>query len=169
MSELLRLINNGTIDLDFILDDSDVRSVYLIRSGKFYKIGYAKHVQRRLASIRCGSARPVELVLTIETDDYVALEAAFHALFRAKRHRGEWFALDSADVRILRSCSDLASLYAQVDVNDPRIVQAQTLQQSGASGKQIAQHLHVSSSTVSRWLRRTPTHVLSQSNASSGL
>ena len=151
----MRLVEDGVIDADFILDESDVRSVYLLRSGKFYKVGYAKRVQRRLASIRCGSARPVELVLTIETTDYIALERVFHSLFRAKRHRGEWFELNAADVRIMRSYHDLTTLLEQVDINDPRIAQAKALRQAGANGNEVAQRLNVSSSTASRWLNST--------------
>jgi hypothetical protein len=70
--------------------------VYLIRAGRFYKIGKTNSVGRRERNSRFSSLRrPAH---EIRTDDPEGIEAYWHGRFASKRMHGEWFKLDAEDV-----------------------------------------------------------------------
>ena len=74
--------------------------VYVMECGGYYKIGLSATPRVRCSSIQVGNPFPVTLIGVAEGSDYV--EAEWHAVFRAKRVRGEWYALTDEDVsRIL--------------------------------------------------------------------
>lgn len=72
--------------------------VYLIKSGRFYKIGKAKVFDKRIKQIRLLQPEPVEVIHKIHTHDATATEKMWHRKFAAKRKTGEWFQLSDADV-----------------------------------------------------------------------
>jgi hypothetical protein len=73
--------------------------VYLMRSGRRYKIGKTNSPTRRHREVRLDLPDPTTLVHSIETDDPSGIEAYWHRRFAAKRVRDtEFFTLDSADV-----------------------------------------------------------------------
>jgi hypothetical protein len=76
--------------------------VYLIKSGKFYKIGSTNNPDRRQYEIRLQLPEKVHHIHSIETDDPSGIEAYWHNRFRAKRLQGEWFNLSSIDIKIFR-------------------------------------------------------------------
>jgi hypothetical protein len=73
-------------------------SVYLIRSGRHYKIGRSKAVGRREYELAIQLPERVQKVREIRTDDPVGVEAYWHNRFAAKRKNGEWFELGAADI-----------------------------------------------------------------------
>lgn len=77
-------------------------SVYLIHSGRHYKIGRAYAVGRRARDIALQLPERAVTVHVIETDDPVGIEAYWHRRFESKRKGGEWFELDAADVRAFK-------------------------------------------------------------------
>lgn len=83
---------------------SVVGYVYLVKSGKRYKIGMSTDVQRRLLQLNTGMPQAGELVHVISTDDPAGIEAYWHRRFAAKRVRpdAEWFDLTADDVRAFR-------------------------------------------------------------------
>jgi hypothetical protein len=73
-------------------------SVYLMQSGRHYKIGFSGHVGRRAYEVALQLPERLEVVHEIETDDPEGIERYWHDRFAAKRTNGEWFLLAPDDV-----------------------------------------------------------------------
>lgn len=84
-------------------DDPDVAQpvpgyVYLVRSGKYHKVGRSNDHGRRSYEIALQLPEKLEVVHTIETDDAVGIERYWHERFKDRRRNGEWFLLTKADI-----------------------------------------------------------------------
>jgi hypothetical protein len=75
-----------------------IGDVYLLKSGRFYKIGGSNSAGRREYELSIQLPERVELVHVIRTDDPLGIEEYWHKRFAAKRLNGEWFDLNAADV-----------------------------------------------------------------------
>ncbi len=77
--------------------------VYLLRSGRHYKIGKSNDPSRRWREVRLELPDETHQVHTIPTDDPTGIEAYWHDRFAAKRIRNtEFFALDASDVQAFK-------------------------------------------------------------------
>jgi hypothetical protein len=73
--------------------------VYMLRSGRRYKIGRTTSPTRRHREVRLDLPDRTDLVHSIETDDPTGIEAYWHKRFEDKRVREtEFFELTAADV-----------------------------------------------------------------------
>lgn len=76
----------------------EIGFVYLIRSGKFYKIGRSNAAGRREREIALQLPDKSSTIHTIRTDDPTGIEAYWHQRFESKRKNGEWFELNALDI-----------------------------------------------------------------------
>jgi hypothetical protein len=72
--------------------------VYLIRAGRYYKIGRSNAAGRREYELAIQLPEKPKTIHVIRTDDPTGIEAYWHKRFAEKRKNGEWFELDASDV-----------------------------------------------------------------------
>jgi hypothetical protein len=72
--------------------------VYLLKSGRFYKIGRTLDIGRRRYDLAIQLPEPVTEEHVIATDDPAGIERYWHLRFGDRRKNGEWFELSRADV-----------------------------------------------------------------------
>lgn len=76
--------------------------VYLMKSGRYFKIGKTNSVGRREREITLQMPERLKLVHEIKTDDPTGIETYWHNRFKTKRTNGEWFDLSSEEVSAFR-------------------------------------------------------------------
>jgi hypothetical protein len=80
----------------------EIGFVYLIKSGRFYKIGRTNAAGRREREIALQLPEKATTIHIIRTDDPVGIEAYWYKRFEGRRKNGEWFELSVADVAAFR-------------------------------------------------------------------
>ncbi|HEV2207918.1 MAG TPA: GIY-YIG nuclease family protein [Verrucomicrobiae bacterium] len=76
--------------------------VYLLKSGRFYKIGRSNACGRRERELSLQLPEKARLLHEIRTDDPVGIEDYWHRRFEKQRKNGEWFDLNPAAVAAFR-------------------------------------------------------------------
>ena len=76
--------------------------VYLIKSGRHYKIGRSNSAGRREYELAIQLPEKATKVHEIRTDDPAGIETYWHNRFGAKRRGGEWFDLDASDINAFK-------------------------------------------------------------------
>ena len=76
--------------------------VYLMKSGRHYKIGRTNSLGRREWELGIKISIPPKTIHSIETDDPVGVEAYWHKRFSDKRGEGEWFDLSPDDIKAFK-------------------------------------------------------------------
>lgn len=77
--------------------------VYILNGGSYYKIGKAINITDRIKSFSPLLPFKVEILHTIQSNDYTWAEKSLHEKFAEKRSNGEWFELDALDISWLLS------------------------------------------------------------------
>ena len=87
-------------DSEHYSKESDIEFgyVYLMKSGRFYKIGSSRNVERRNYELGIKLPEDLNILHKIRTDDPVGIENYWHNRFKDKRKQGEWFELSSSDI-----------------------------------------------------------------------
>ncbi len=76
--------------------------VYLLRSGKDFKLGRTNAIGQRLRRLSIQLPQKPDTVHVIKTDDPEGIEQYWHRRFAEKRQGGEWFSLTAADVKAFK-------------------------------------------------------------------
>ena len=76
--------------------------VYLMKSGRYHKIGRTNHVGGRERDLKIQLPEPIKTVHSITTDDPDGIESYWHRRFADKRKNGEWFDLSPQEVAAFR-------------------------------------------------------------------
>jgi hypothetical protein len=82
--------------------DEELGFVYLLKSGRFYKIGRSNSSGRREYELAIQLPEKAKKIHEIRTDDAVGIEAYWHRRFESRRKNGEWFELTPQDIRAFR-------------------------------------------------------------------
>jgi len=83
-------------------EEIELRFVYLMKSGKYFKIGRSNCAERREFELRILLPEKLELIHKIKTDDPAGIEKYWHDRFTDKRKSGEWFDLSGSDVKAFK-------------------------------------------------------------------
>jgi hypothetical protein len=83
-------------------DSNEIGFVYLLKSGRHFKVGRTNSAGRRERELSIQLPERAEQVHVIETDNPVGIERYWHQRFAARRKNGEWFELAPADVKALK-------------------------------------------------------------------
>jgi hypothetical protein len=93
---------NSTVPEERAAEASPDGFVYLIQSGRHFKIGRTNALGRREYEIALQLPERAQTVHTIRTDDPIGIEAYWHSRFSDRRRNGEWFELKAEDVRAFK-------------------------------------------------------------------
>lgn len=82
---------------------------YIIKSGKYYKIGRTSNLNKRLSAFN--TLNPDFKLVKVIQGDY---EKFLHKFFIDRHYRLEWYSLSNEDINIL---DDIIKLYTGDDIN----------------------------------------------------
>ncbi len=85
--------------------------IYVLKSGPYYKIGFADDVEQRLKVIGAAAkpddlTEPIELLFSFQTTSKMIAERTLHEFFVRHRVKGEWFRLTDRHLNVLRGFTE---------------------------------------------------------------
>ncbi len=88
--------------------ENEIGYVYLMKSGRYYKIGRSSFVEKRNYEIGIKLPEELKRIHQIKTDDPSGIEAYWHNRLKNKRKQGEWFDLSVGDVKAFKKWKRIA-------------------------------------------------------------
>ena len=76
--------------------------VYLMKAGRFYKIGRTNALGRREREVVIQLPEAAKVMRSIKTDDPTGIEEYWHRRFQDRCKNGEWFELTAQDLAAFR-------------------------------------------------------------------
>jgi hypothetical protein len=96
---VMPLVIEEPVQAEESADDAEQHGfVYLLKSGRHYKIGHTLDVGRRRYDLAIQLPEAVSEEHVIRTDDPAGIERYWHDRFACRRKNGEWFELTRADI-----------------------------------------------------------------------
>ncbi len=89
-------------------ETTEIGYVYLMKSGRYYKIGRSSSVERRNYDLGIILPEEIKIIHKIKTDDPSGIERYWHNRFEEKRKKGEWFELSNSDVKAFKKWKRIA-------------------------------------------------------------
>lgn len=99
---LLETASDVPYEDDDSADSDQFGFVYLMKSGRYYKVGRSACAEKRAYEVQLVLPEELKLIHKIKTDDPVGIEAYWHSRFADRRLRGEWFNLSAQDIPAFR-------------------------------------------------------------------
>ena len=78
--------------------EAEVGFVYLLKSGRYCKIGRSNAAGRRERELAIQLPEKASMAHIIRTDDPAGIETYWHTRFADRRKNGEWFELSATDI-----------------------------------------------------------------------
>jgi hypothetical protein len=94
--------NSNEENYEIESDKIEFGFVYLIQSGKYYKVGRSNSADRRTYELKIQLPEKSKLIHQIRTDDPIGIETYWHKRFTDKRKNGEWFELSRQDINAFK-------------------------------------------------------------------
>jgi hypothetical protein len=88
--------------------------VYLLKVGKFFKIGKTTDLKARMTQLKIQLPQNPDVVYTIKTNDIHWMEKHWHQHFVGKRANGEWFVLKPDNVDAFTSVEQMTVKVSKV-------------------------------------------------------
>jgi hypothetical protein len=80
--------------------------IYLISSGKYFKIGKTKYISKRFQAFKTIIPNEWNIVHSYKTKNIDEEEKRLHSMFKHKRVIGEWFNLNVSNIEYICSLKD---------------------------------------------------------------
>lgn len=100
------------------------RTIYLIKAGDLYKIGYTKRkVSERIKDFKTGNSSEFEIIKEFKCDkNWSKVEKAVHRTYNEKLIDGEWFNLSKEDVdNFIETCKKYKKSFDFLSQTNPYI------------------------------------------------
>lgn len=75
--------------------------VYVVKCAGYYKIGATRNATQRIARFETSYPHDLKVHRVARVENMSLVESSLHTRFAAKRVKGEWFNLDSNDLRVI--------------------------------------------------------------------
>jgi hypothetical protein len=102
IEEICKSITPSQEEYNISKEQEVIGYVYLMKSGRYYKIGRTNAPGRREYDLSIQLPEKITTIHSIKTDDPIGIEAYWHKRFKEKHRNGEWFELSNEDIKAFK-------------------------------------------------------------------